>query len=202
LKKSKEKRISEDAVPVAANIPSSPAVAAALTTANNSAPLVPLLLLTVTPGRLGLTLSLILDDVVGGAEITRIAKECTFLKQVQVGDRILTIDGKPVTKLQDFLVTDKTRTRKFGILKKADVATKIAENAKVASSSGGDKGSLATSTTATTPNNCESSESTRKQTFAMDRLSDRQMMSDLLQWDRKNNKAVILLLAICCLVTR
>lgn len=209
LKKSEEKLIGEIAVPAAANMPTSSAAAAAaagasaLTTANNSAPLVPqgidsksLLLLTVTPGRLGLTLSLILDDVVGGAEITRIDKECTFLKQVKVGDRILTIDGTPVTKLQDFLVTDKTLARKFGILKKADVATKIAENAKVASSSGEDKGSLAAPTAATTQN-CESSDSTRKQTFAMDRLSDRQMMSDLLQWDRKNNKAVSLLKFFC-----
>ena len=81
-----------------------------------------LLMLTVTPGLLGITLSMISNDEFGGAEITRIDPECTFGSQVEVGDRVVTIDGESVTKLQDFLVA-KDRERKLGILKKSDIAT-------------------------------------------------------------------------------
>ena len=81
-----------------------------------------LLMLTVTPGLLGITLSMISNDKFGGAEITRIDPECTFGSQVEVGDRVMTIDGKSVTKLQDFLVA-KDGKRTFGILKKSDIAT-------------------------------------------------------------------------------
>src|SRR6056300_486934 len=48
------------------------------------------MLLTVSPGRLGLTLKL--DRVNGGVLITEIDPACT-LKQLKVGDRIVTIDG-------------------------------------------------------------------------------------------------------------
>jgi hypothetical protein len=124
-----------------------------------TAPIIPqrrdpkyLLMLTVSPGRLGLTLSMVpnANEVDGGAEITHIDPACTFLGEVEVGDRVITVDGVPVTKLED-LVTGKERTRKFGILKKI-----------------------------------------KKPTFPLptDRLPERKIMSDLLQWDRKNNRTV------------
>lgn len=74
-----------------------------------------LLMLTVSPGRLGLTLEMMKKEG-EGAIITHIDPSCTFLGQVDVGDQILSIDGAPVTKLQDFLVGN-DRERKFGILK-------------------------------------------------------------------------------------
>lgn len=93
-----------------------------------------LLMLTVTPGILGITLSMISNDEFGGAEITRIDPECTFGSQVEVGDRVVTIDGESVTKLQDFLVA-KDRERKLGILKKSDItATKTGDTTPVAQS--------------------------------------------------------------------
>ncbi len=75
-----------------------------------------LLMLTVSPGRLGLTLEMMKEEG-EGAIIKAIDPACTFLGQVEVGDRILTIDGEMVTKLEDLLV-GKDRLRKFGILKK------------------------------------------------------------------------------------
>ncbi|KAL3758535.1 hypothetical protein ACHAWU_008289 [Discostella pseudostelligera] len=96
----------------------------------------PLLMLTITPGRLGITLSMSHSEAEEeegegkgegcegeskGAVITHIHPECTFIGQVEVGDRIVTIDGKRVTSLLDVLI-GKERVRKFGILKKNPVA--------------------------------------------------------------------------------
>jgi len=72
------------------------------------------MLLIVSPGRLGLTLKI--DKVLGGATITEIDPACTFKGQLEVGDRIVTIDGKKVTKVADLQV-DKDKVRKFGIAK-------------------------------------------------------------------------------------
>lgn len=76
-----------------------------------------LLTLTVSPGRLGLTLSMTSKDEVGGAVITNIDPACKFLNQIEVGDRIFTIDGKRVVSLND-VINGNERERKFGILKK------------------------------------------------------------------------------------
>ena len=82
-----------------------------------------LLMLTASPGRLGLTLSMTLKDEVGGAVITNINPACKFLDQIEVGDRIFTIDGKRVISLND-VITGNERERQFGILKlKKPVAT-------------------------------------------------------------------------------
>ena len=76
-------------------------------------------MLTVSPGRLGITLEKNSHDKIGGAVITNIDPTlCTFLHLIEVGDRIYTIDGKRVTRLLD-VILGKDRERQFGILKKA-----------------------------------------------------------------------------------
>mmetsp|Transcript_26209 Transcript_26209/g.56261 ORF Transcript_26209/g.56261 Transcript_26209/m.56261 type:complete len:733 (+) Transcript_26209:449-2647(+) len=73
-----------------------------------------LLMLTVSPGRLGLTLAILPNK--GGAQIKHVDPACTFRSQVEVGDCIVTIDGKKVVTLEDAMV-GKERVRKFGIVK-------------------------------------------------------------------------------------
>ena len=163
--------------------------------------------LKVPPGRLGLTLSMMKDDVIGGAEITRIDRYCTLLGQVMVGDRVLTINGERVHDLQDFVVAG---VRTFGIMKKSDILKELAVHAvlpgggggggvvgssaaattrkvdfNTVRSGGGGAGSLAL-TTSMKPNDCESSESSQKKAYPIP--TDRSLiMADLLQYDRRNN---------------
>lgn len=75
-----------------------------------------LLTLTVSPGDLGLTLSIFPDG--GGAKIEKIDPTSPFMGHVDVGDRIVTIDEMVVEKLEDF-TSNKERDRKFGIAKAA-----------------------------------------------------------------------------------
>jgi hypothetical protein len=84
--------------------------------------------ITIRPGVLGLTLSMIKDKF-GGAEITRIDPVCTFRSQVEVGDRVITIDGVPVKRLKDFLMA-KDGKHTFGILKKLNSTLKATTTAK------------------------------------------------------------------------
>ena len=56
--------------------------------------------------------------MVGGAIITHIDPACTFLRQVEVGDQIITINWERVTCLQD-VIMGKEKLRKFGVLKKS-----------------------------------------------------------------------------------
>ena len=72
------------------------------------------MLLIVSPGKLGLTLKI--DKVLGGATIAEIDDACTFKGQLDVGDRIVTIDGQKVTNVADLQV-NKDKIRKFGIAK-------------------------------------------------------------------------------------
>ena len=76
-----------------------------------------LLMLTVSPGRLGLTLAIVPE---GGAKIMSIDPACTFRSQIRVGDRILTIDGKRLVTLDDARA-GKESVRKFGIVKNVTV---------------------------------------------------------------------------------
>ena len=69
--------------------------------------------LTVSPGRLGLTITVVKE---GGVVISNIDPACTFRSQVEVGDRIVTIDGKYVLTVGD-LQKGKEKARKFGIIK-------------------------------------------------------------------------------------
>ena len=133
-------------------------------------------------------------DVIGGAEITRIDPYCTLLGQVMVGDRVLTINGERVHKLQDFIVAG---VRTFGMMKKSDILKEIAVRAVLPGgggvgsstaairSGGGGAGSLAL-TTSMKPNDCERSESSQKKAYPIP--TDRSLiMSDLLQYDQRNN---------------
>jgi len=72
-------------------------------------------LLTVSPGKLGLTVKV--DRILGGCTITAIALTCTFKDHVETGDRLVTIDGQKITQIADLQINN-TKIRKFGIVKK------------------------------------------------------------------------------------
>mmetsp|Transcript_2790 Transcript_2790/g.4114 ORF Transcript_2790/g.4114 Transcript_2790/m.4114 type:complete len:1196 (+) Transcript_2790:84-3671(+) len=74
-----------------------------------------MLLLTVSPGKLGLTVRV--DKVLGGCTITAIAPACKFKDRVEVGDRIVTIDGQKISKIADLQINN-TKMRSFGVVKK------------------------------------------------------------------------------------
>ncbi len=86
-----------------------------------------ILLLTVSPGRLGLTLNVNKNDPENGAVITAINPACTFKDQLEVGDRIVTIDGQKVTKIEDLHV-NKDKLRKFGIVQKKNEGDAVASS--------------------------------------------------------------------------
>ena len=75
-----------------------------------------LTVLTVSPGKLGLTLSVLPNG--DGAKIIAINPACSFKGIVELGDRIVTIDGNRVEKLEDLTVGGEKR-RKFVIAKAA-----------------------------------------------------------------------------------
>lgn len=90
-----------------------------------------ILLLTVSPGRLGLTLNVDKNDPENGAVITAINPACTFKDQLEVGDRIVTIDGQKVTKIEDLHV-NKDKLRKFGIVQKKNEGDAVASSTAAA----------------------------------------------------------------------
>ena len=69
--------------------------------------------LVVYPGPLGIKVKI--DKEYGGAVIKSVDPDCT-LKGVEVGDRIVEIDGREVTSNADFGV-DKDQKRKFKVVK-------------------------------------------------------------------------------------
>ena len=73
-------------------------------------------MITVPPGRLGLTLKIVPE---GGAEITKINPACSLREQVHIGDRIVAVDGEKVITMEDVKV-GKERARKFGIVKSSN----------------------------------------------------------------------------------
>mmetsp|Transcript_17488 Transcript_17488/g.28776 ORF Transcript_17488/g.28776 Transcript_17488/m.28776 type:complete len:409 (-) Transcript_17488:139-1365(-) len=79
-----------------------------------------MLLLTASPGNLGLTIRL---DKLGGSTITAIGPACHFKNRVEVGDRIVTIDGQKVSKNEDFQM-NKNKQRQLGVVKKIQQTTK------------------------------------------------------------------------------
>ena len=149
-----------------------------------------LLTLTVSPGRLGLTLVAVQEG--GGVMITNIDPKCTFIDQISVGDRIVTIDDKYVLSLED-AQRNKDKVRKFGIIKSGKPSTSI----KVPS------GKPSTSIKAPQQQVAiagprERVTDTRKQTFplltrlnanATDRGGEHireDLMTELLQFDKRN----------------
>ena len=148
------------------------------------------MLLTVSPGRLGLTLKL--DRVNGGVMITDIDPACT-LKQLEVGDRIVTIDGIKITSIAD-LDINKGKIRKFGIAKKKKDTTAETNNKKDLMERL--KPKWATNSYEAKP---QPQQREKKQVFPMltefnatdlDRTSSirrRAMLTELLQFDKRNN---------------
>ncbi len=66
------------------------------------------------PGKLGLTLQI--DHVLGGATITAIDSDCKLKGQIEVGDRVTSIDDHVITQTADFGInSDKIRQFKIEI---------------------------------------------------------------------------------------
>ena len=59
----------------------------------------PKVTLPISPGRLGLTLQFYKTGV--GAMITGVDSACTFKDQVNVGDRLITVDESVISKVED-----------------------------------------------------------------------------------------------------
>jgi len=68
--------------------------------------------LAVSPGKLGITLQFVKE---GGAVIRICHPACAFKDKVQIGDRIITIDGRHISKTEDLHV-GKEGLRVFGII--------------------------------------------------------------------------------------
>jgi len=75
--------------------------------------------LAVAPGRLGLALKI--DKELGGAKIMSLHPACAFHGKVDVGDHIVAIDDREVTKLADFKV-DSDKKRNFTIRRNANLS--------------------------------------------------------------------------------
>jgi len=73
-------------------------------------------LLSIPPGRIGLTLQ-ILDE--GGAEILNVSSTSPLYEDVDVGDRIMTVDGEPINsdKTVSMLLTATDRYRQIEVKK-------------------------------------------------------------------------------------
>lgn len=71
------------------------------------------IVISVPPGKIGLTLSI---DRNSGATVTEIDDACKIKEKIQIGDRIVTIDGIQVTRGADFQVNS-NKVRSFGIVK-------------------------------------------------------------------------------------
>ena len=80
------------------------------------------MLLTVSPGTLGLVLKI--DKELGGATVNAIDPACTFKDRIEVGDRIVTIDDYEVSDITDFNV-NKDKMRQLGIVKKKDLESAL-----------------------------------------------------------------------------
>jgi hypothetical protein len=78
---------------------------------------------TVRPGKLGLTVKL--SEQWEGALITAIDySSCSFANKVEIGDRLVWVDGTPIFQLSDLTVNN-TKERQFGIVKKTTIMTEL-----------------------------------------------------------------------------
>ena len=75
----------------------------------------PTTILLITPGQIGLTLSI--NRTEGGATVTKVDPTSRFKDKFQEGDRIVTIDGFRITKIADLHVNS-DKVRRFGIVQK------------------------------------------------------------------------------------
>lgn len=108
-----------------------------------------MLLLTVSPGKLGLTIRV--DKTLGGCMITAIDPACKFKDRVEVGDRIVTIDGQTITKIADMQINN-NKKRSFGVVKKTtDQVTQNQTAAPPSSSQSATNNTASSSAVASTP---------------------------------------------------
>lgn len=84
----------------------------------------------VPPGKLGLSLKI--NKALGGATITKVDHP-TLVNSVQVGDRIVSIDGYNITKIADLHVNN-DKERIFGIITKGQDADEAASRFKLLAS--------------------------------------------------------------------
>lgn len=149
----------------------------AASTDEGKPPFPALLMLTVSPGRLGLTLAMVPE---GGARIKHVDPACTFRGQLSVGDRIVTIDGKKIETLED-VQAGRERVRKFGIVKAAAPTPARKATGGDALADAGDK--------AEDPRKQVFTNLKRLDAYAADRQSEHRredLLTELLQWDKKN----------------
>lgn len=93
------------------------------TTAATAAAARKVITLTVSPGRLGLSLKLNKSTTAMGAIIVDIHPACAFIDKIDIGDCIISIDGKEVRSLDDFKVNC-DRVRVFDVVKGMDSSNK------------------------------------------------------------------------------
>ena len=86
--------------PKGGTTPADPAPAAARQAPLLQAPRPRTIALTISPGRMGLTLRLLPGG--GGATVTRIDPSCAFGRSVRVGDVLLSINGRVLNRPEDF----------------------------------------------------------------------------------------------------
>ena len=70
-------------------------------------------IITINPGKLGVNISFNAGD--DGCTINEILPSCSFANEVAVGEQIVSIDGRPVTKKEDFTI-DSDKVRSLGIM--------------------------------------------------------------------------------------
>lgn len=74
------------------------------------------------PGKLGFTIRI--DRELGGARIIKIDELCAMKDQIEVGDRIVAVDGKGITQTSDVIV-NKDKVRRFVIVRKKNADTSL-----------------------------------------------------------------------------
>jgi len=70
-------------------------------------------IITINPGKLGVNISF--NDNDDGCTINEILPSCSFANEVAVGEQIVSIDGRPVTKKEDFAIGN-DKVRSLGIM--------------------------------------------------------------------------------------
>ncbi|KAL7535623.1 hypothetical protein ACHAXR_006617 [Thalassiosira sp. AJA248-18] len=78
--------------------------------------------LPISVGRLGVTLQFYKSAV--GAVVTAVDPACTFRDKINVGDRLVTIDGSVVSSVEDLAKGKDKNMRMFGIAKKKPYASR------------------------------------------------------------------------------
>ena len=70
-------------------------------------------IITINPGKLGVNISF--NDNDDGCTVNEILPSCSFSNEIAVGEQIVSIDGRPVTKKEDFAIGN-DKVRSLGIM--------------------------------------------------------------------------------------